>query len=59
MIVPLMMLAGLALLVSQKKRAPATVAQSTLEQEAQRIVRESREIIDGKREAYSDPSEAP
>lgn len=56
MIAPLMLLAGLALLVSQKKRAP-TVAQSTLEQEAQRIVRESREIIDGKRAAYSDPLE--
>lgn len=55
MIAPLMLLAGLALLLSQKKRAPT--AQSTLEQEAQRIVRESREIIDGKRAAYSDPPE--
>ena len=58
MIAPLMLLAGLALLLSQKKRAPSPSA-SVLEQEAARIVRESREIIDGKRDSYSDPPEEP
>lgn len=58
MIGPLLLLAGVVLFASQKKRA-ATRAPSNIEQEAERIVRESKEIIHGQRDSYSDPEDSP
>lgn len=58
MIGPLLLLAGVILFASQKKRAAAR-APSSLEQEAERIVRESQEIIHGTRDSYSDPEDSP
>ncbi len=57
MIGPLLLLAGVVLLASQKKRSAG--ARAPLEQEAERIVRESKEIIHGTRDSYSDPGDTP
>lgn len=61
MIFPLLALLGLGLLYSQRGKASAP-SRSTPEPKAApianaaaRIIRESKEILDGKRDAYSDP----
>lgn len=56
MIGPLLLLAGALLFVSSKRKRPARSA-SNIEQEAERIVRESKEIIHGTRDRYTDPED--
>ncbi len=55
MIGPLLALGALVLLASKKRAPQAPPTTANVAREAERIVRESKEIIHGTRDSYSDP----